>query len=658
MKMKKTLLIIFTVLSCFANAQNANDIIANLKKELATNPDAKKRASIYSDLTWYYSNIATDSAIIYGNKAIQESKKLQDSVILAQVYSDLGAVYYRKSDYKTAKANYLTAYQIRKNRNDITGMARAAVNLANIYNKENKKTLALKSYLEAIDYFEKTNNFGIVAMTNANIGSLFLELKNYSKSMSYTKKAIQYQEENHIETDLTTSYLTMGNIYLKLKDTINALQFYNKSIVSSKKTGNNLALSAAFNNISSIKIEQKKQIEANKLIEKSSSMLKKLKANNNESALALNLVSKTISEKKYFEAQKILLKLKHQYSKNDLYKSELWQTYIFLVQTHSYLNRPDSATYYIKASMKLQDAIIEKTVQKQTSELETEYQTEKKEKDLLKTKNKLFQKEVALQKEKLDVQAKKNTIITILILVGLLILLSYGIYRKKQLEQKAFLAAEQTKQRQILTQAVIEAEESERKRIASDLHDGVGQLFSAVKMNLSGLLNRMDITKDDDRFLAEKTMALVDESCKEVRVISHKMMPNFLLKSGIAADIKSFIEKIDENSLKITFESEGFKEQLEFNEEIILYRVIQELINNVIKHANADELQIYLNKTNENIQVKIIDNGVGFDYNKAIEKGGLGLKNILVRIKYLKGTVQFLSNSPTGTKVQIEIPLS
>mgnify|MGYP006159472293 CR=1 FL=1 len=121
------------------------------------------------------------------------------------------------------------------------------------------------------------------------------------------------------------------------------------------------------------------------------------------------------------------------------------------------------------------------------------------------------------------------------------------------MEQKALLVAEQIKQRELLTQAIIEAEEAERKRIASDLHDGVGQLFSAVKMNLGGLLNRVELKKEEDQFLAEKTMALVDESCKEVRVISHKMMPNFLLKSGIASDIKSFIEKIDENMRKMQF---------------------------------------------------------------------------------------------------------
>lgn len=153
-------------------------------------------------------------------------------------------------------------------------------------------------------------------------------------------------------------------------------------------------------------------------------------------------------------------------------------------------------------------------------------------------------------------------------------------------------------------------------------------------------------------------MALVDESCKEVRVISHKMMPNFLLKSGIASDIRSFIEKIDEHTLKIKLETKGFKEQLEFNEEVILYRVIQELINNVIKHANANELYLLLERSESYINVVLSDNGNGFNYKEVINKGGLGLKNIAVRINYLKGQITFSANQPKGTKVHIQIPVA
>ena len=155
--MKKILrLIVFCLLSFnFGAAQNAQELIDKLKTELKSNPDAKRTATIYSDLTWYYSNVSTDSALLYGQKAIAESTNLKDSVLIAQINSDLGAVYFRRSDFNNSKKFYLTALKIRKLRKDNLGVAKVNLNMANILSKENKKEQALKYYLDGIDYFEK-----------------------------------------------------------------------------------------------------------------------------------------------------------------------------------------------------------------------------------------------------------------------------------------------------------------------------------------------------------------------------------------------------------------------------------------------------------------------------------------------------------------------
>ncbi|RYE04928.1 MAG: sensor histidine kinase, partial [Sphingobacteriales bacterium] len=209
-----------------------------------------------------------------------------------------------------------------------------------------------------------------------------------------------------------------------------------------------------------------------------------------------------------------------------------------------------------------------------------------------------------------------------------------------------------------ITKAVLDAEENERKRIASDLHDGVGQLFSAVKLNMNGLFDRIKIERDEDRFLAENTLALVDESCKEVRIISHRMMPNMLLRSGIASDLKSFIEKIDGDTLKVTLEATGFKDRLESNVETMLYRVIQETVANVIKHAKATRLDIALNRDAEGITATVTDNGKGFDTTQIGSFTGIGLKNIITRIEYLKGSVDYESAPDKGTTVNIWVPVA
>lgn len=632
--------LIFLITTFSAIAQNASDIIDNLKKELSTSPDAKRTASIYSDLTWYYSNIATDSAISYGNKAIAESIKLKDSVLLAQVYSDLGAVYFRKTDYKSSKASYLTAYQIRKNRGDKIGMAKVAANLANIYNKENKKTLALKSYLESVDYFEKTNNLGAAAITNANIGSLFMDLKNYSKSMSYTRKAINYQEENHQDIGLSTSYLTMGNIYLKLKDTVNALKYYSKSIAYSKKTANNLALSAAFNNISNIKIQQKKGLEASKLIEKSGEIIKKLNVNTDESSLALNQVSKDISEKKFLEAQSILYKLKNRYNKNDLFKSELWQTYIYLSQTHSYLNKPDSASYYIEASMKLQDEIVEKTVRKQTNELETKYQTEKKE-------------QLLLQKEA-EAKQKNVLLVGISSLLALIVIIAFLIYRQQRLKNR------QQEQEFQLKSAIAQIEkqnelQEQRLTISRDLHDNIGAQLTFIISSVENIKYAFDITNEKLDTKLQGISAFARSTILELRDTIWAMNNNEIHFEDLRARILDFIEKAkiakEDIDFKFNIQDSVHQEKLSSITGMNIYRTIQEAVNNAIKYADASLITIDVKTIEDKITIHIQDNGKGFEEDK-VEKGN-GLLNMQKRIEDIGGIFNLISAPGKGTTIEL-----
>jgi len=204
---------------------------------------------------------------------------------------------------------------------------------------------------------------------------------------------------------------------------------------------------------------------------------------------------------------------------------------------------------------------------------------------------------------------------------------------------------------------VLNAEENERKRISGELHDGLGQLFSAVKMNLSALTGSLDFKDKHGEEMFNKTMSLVDESCKEVRLISHQMAPNVLLKSGLTAAVRDFISKIDARKLKINLETFGLQNRLDQNIETVLYRVIQETVNNVIKHSGANTLDIQLTKDEEGINAMIEDNGKGFDTSSLEKFEGIGLKNIKSRVGYLKGTVDFSSTLGSGTLVAIHIPL-
>lgn len=234
----------------------------------------------------------------------------------------------------------------------------------------------------------------------------------------------------------------------------------------------------------------------------------------------------------------------------------------------------------------------------------------------------------------------------------------YLFYNRYRLKQLAILQNAVIHRQDIATKSMIDADENERRRIAGNLHDGVGQLLSATRMNLDILLERMKQNNDENLDLAFKAMAMVDEGCKEVRSIAHQMMPAVLLKKGLILALRDLVNKVDSQGLKIVFEASGAGNGLSSNVEVVLYRVIQETVNNVIKHANASLLDIQLMIDANEVSVTIEDNGVGFDTSGKEEFEGIGLKNIITRVAYLKGTVDISSSPGAGALVAILIPLN
>ena len=182
--------------------------------------------------------------------------------------------------------------------------------------------------------------------------------------------------------------------------------------------------------------------------------------------------------------------------------------------------------------------------------------------------------------------------------------------------------------------------------------------MSAAKMNLSAFESSLQLQDASQKMALDKVITLVDESCREVRSVSHNMMPNALLKNSLAAAVQDFIDKLDSKALNIHLYTEGLDQRLDSNTETVLYRVIQECVNNVIKHADANTLDISVIRDGDGISATIEDNGKGFDRQAADHRDGIGLKNILTRVEYLKGTVDFDSRPGQGTVVAVHVPLS
>lgn len=231
--------------------------------------------------------------------------------------------------------------------------------------------------------------------------------------------------------------------------------------------------------------------------------------------------------------------------------------------------------------------------------------------------------------------------------------------------QKAILSVynDITKQRQLEQQVLtttIVTEEKERKRFAQELHDGLGPLLSAAKMYIQWISQTED--KKDIPNLLNKAQVLIDEAHKTSREISHNLSPHILENFGFVAALRNFIDQTKAAhliSVKICKECETCKNcfpDLGLQKETILYRVLSESINNTLKHANATEIDISIDRNENNLEISYHDNGIGFDAMKSLNPmDGLGLFNMKNRIEAINGKYSLLSEAGHGTTIKIQI---
>jgi len=213
-------------------------------------------------------------------------------------------------------------------------------------------------------------------------------------------------------------------------------------------------------------------------------------------------------------------------------------------------------------------------------------------------------------------------------------------------------------ERKILS-AVINAEEKERERVSKEIHDGLGPLLSTIKLYVNELEDEETPNEDKKELLAQ-TNELINEAISSSRAISNNLTPRIILDYGLVKALESFTRKINiTQKIQIIFENRGFPERMDLTTELILYRIITELINNTLKHAGAHKIEIYLEKVDDSLQITYMDDGKGFDREEALKSKdeGMGLKNIISRLESINGVLKIHSRPGIGTLIVAEIGL-
>ena len=307
---------------------------------------------------------------------------------------------------------------------------------------------------------------------------------------------------------------------------------------------------------------------------------------------------------------------------------------------------------YQKEANILKDSSFNQDYISRMNQLYVAFETEQTKGELLEEKVKTGELEKAQAASDLKIAQRNNWLIAAL--GGILVLVLGGgffFYSNKQ-QEKARIAEVKIEEQQKGLKAIIYAQEEERKRIAKDLHDGIVQQLGGLKLGLQKVFSQEENPE------AGKMMALLDDSTQELRELSHQMMPHALSEFGLIPAIEDMLDKsLGHSEMIYQFETFGVSDQQRFEEsvEISLYRIVQELINNVIKHSGASRVHIQLMKTGPNLTLIVEDNGQGFQPKST--KTGIGLMNISSRLETIDGKVNFEPSPEGGTLAIVKIPI-
>ena len=511
-----------------------------------------------------------------------------------------------------------------------------------------KYDLALNYYLAALRKFEEINSLRGIGRTYNELAVFQHKNQNLAKAYEALDSAyLHCKEVNDLEC-MGTSLAHRGTFLVRKGKYEEARPIFLKVLEIRKEMKDSIGLGYVYLDLAEYEAQNGNVTEAVKLINRSTEIRKSI---NDKQGLAVNTV---IIGETYFGAGNYDSALVYFNKTLDLAKpigyTDLMRFSFDMIEK-SFLAKSDYQKAYasLKNSNTLKDSLfsIEKT--KSIAEMQTKYETEKKEKQII------------VQQAEIDVQQAKNKqniiVIVALILISTLLGLLFILFRNRVKKKQLLLIQERDlKVKQAQIEATLSSEESERKRFAEDLHDGFGQLISALRLNMN---NFNQEAEDEQKIKAfEHSEKILDDMHSEIRAIAFNLMPVTLIQEGILSAVKEFSRRINTSGqLKIKVSSFELNGRFPEVFEVALYRIIQEWVNNVIKYAEATKITIQLDQYETELVLIIEDNGKGFDKNTLLNSQGNGWRNIQTRANLTKSQIEIDSNpSRTGTSFILTAP--
>ena len=619
-------------------------LIENRKQQIRSLPDNKEKLKLIlslcdtfnrafpPDTFYYYANLA---------KSISLKEKVDTSVTQCNIY--IASYLLRKGLLDSSEKLIDENVALLAGNKNIVFRNNFLLLKSNILVRASKLKESLKNSFDVLTSAESIADTSAQIKAYVVIGWAFMELNQSRESENWLLKGCKQDMLSNQKYTLAVLYNNAAAVYNDLHKNDSSI-FYVKIAIEIAKQKNDLtALANGYNIYAGTEIDNKNIAHAEQLLKDGLEIrkiigdpffivsdmyeLSEFYANNHEAAKGIALASEGIAIAE----------------KNNL-RAKLPILYEALGENYKSAGNMQKYSDVLSKIINLKDSLYVKNKAEALSEMETKYEVQKKENIII--------------KQKLDLTKKNNLIYGTLILLAITVLISYVIFQTRKKNQQLKMQEIVIDQKRKTMDAVMQAEENERKRIAADLHDSVAQKMVVAKLNLEVLEGYLPVLNQEQRHVYNNIFSLVDDSCTEVRNLSHSMMPQAFFQSGLTDAVKNFIDKIENKNLRISFNAEGDLENLDKNIEIMIYRIIQECLQNIIKHADASKVDISITLDNDEIDVTIEDNGVGFDTSLMEEKEGMGMKNIKSRVEFLNGQLDINSQPGNGTVVAFFVPLN
>jgi len=595
-----------------------------------------------------------DSSIFYANRALTLSRERGFRAGIVHSLFGLGISYLNKGKYGTSEALLIEAFP-RCKEEFINGNRTPLIlwnkNMGFLKSHRGEYEQAFRLYYNALAILQSYNieDHNLKGMLYSDIGSLWQHVNQREVSIYYLHPAEKLSLLAGNKKQLGRVYVNLGNVYAARGYLKRSRIYFWKAIKLSSAAKDIYALQIAYISMAMRSLGQGQIDTATHYFEKAISTSNKTNPVNSRIIPYMHLSNIYLDKGDYTKAL-VLADSAFQLSKS--LPSYTYIPYAQRAMALAYEARSDWRRAYInlKSSALLLDSLTSDHKIGAASQLEIKYRTAEKDKQLIQQKLLLTRKESRLREQNFWIWSISiGSVLSAILFVSLYRIKSH----KQRLQQEKIRNLEKDQEIRRL-QAIMQGEEKERTRIAWQLHDGIVSQLLAVKLKFKAALPS-ESGHHFNRNAFEQGFAYLETTTKDLRTTAHNLMPETVLNAGLVKALDDFCQKMDSDEMSVNFMVVGAEVRLDQTHELTLYRMVQELVQNAVKYADASNVLVQLCFSEESLTITVEDNGGGLEENSTVNENG-GLKNMRERLKLLHGTMEITSSPKEGLTIDLEIP--